>query len=76
MKNSQVGSKFCQILNNPLKIAKYFLHSSKVAKYRQIWSHWSCQSSCRPTSPFRVMKKAVKDVVNSDAATLTLSGIE
>ena len=35
------GSKFCQILNKHLKIAKEFLNFTKVAKFRQIWSHWA-----------------------------------
>ena len=38
---AKVGSKFCQILNKPLKIAQDFDDFAKVTKFRQIVSHCS-----------------------------------
>ena len=39
-KLAKVGSKLFQILNIPTKITKDFEIFAKVAKCRQIWSHW------------------------------------
>ena len=40
IKIAKVGRKCCQILTNPKNIAKYFLCFAKLAKFRQLWSHW------------------------------------
>ena len=36
---AKVCLKYSQILNKPLKVAKYILKFAKAAKFRQIWSH-------------------------------------
>ena len=40
-KNVKVSSTFCQRLNEFSKIAKDSWNFAKVAKFRQIWSHWT-----------------------------------
>ena len=41
IKISQSSSKFCQILNKPWNILlEMFYNFAKLAKFRQIWSHW------------------------------------
>ena len=40
MKFAKTGSKFPQIPNNPSKYCPRLLIYAKVAKFRQIWSHW------------------------------------
>ena len=36
----KMGSQLCQITNKPLKYCPRFFNFAKVAKFRQIWSHW------------------------------------
>ena len=43
---AKVGLKVCQILKKLLKIAIDFKKISKVAKFRQTWSHWDSHTSC------------------------------
>ena len=38
---AKVGPKFCQIIYKASKIAQDFEDIAKVAKFRQIWSHWT-----------------------------------
>ena len=38
-KLAKEGLKFCQILNEPSKIAQDIEDIAKVEKFRQIWSH-------------------------------------
>ena len=37
---TKLGKKFCPNTKRPLKFAKVFQNFAKVAKFRQIWSHW------------------------------------
>ena len=39
-KFAKIGWTFCQILDKPLRNSQGLFKNSKVAKFRQSWSHW------------------------------------
>ena len=45
---AKVGLKFCQTQRNPQRFAQDLLKFAQVAKFRQIWSHWSCERADMP----------------------------
>ena len=62
---AKVGSKQCQILNQPLKTPKIFDVLHKVAKFRQIWSH--CNPNARETiteTQEQIQTRIKRDLLN------------
>ena len=54
IKNRQVIYQLCQILTKPSNMAKCFLNVAKLAKFRQIWSHWSHR--CAPITTYYALQ--------------------
>ena len=51
---TEVGSKYSQVLNNPQNIAQDCLNFTKVAKFRQIWSHCMESLNRRTLLPIQI----------------------